>query len=277
VSAALVDRVALAAAAHGAAIPVVPVTDSLKRIDGGSVAGIVSRDGLGRAQTPQGARRDILLAAFTDHGDGPELFGDEAELLARAGHGVHAVEGEGRNLKVTLADDLAMVRALSGSGEPAVRYATGSDSHPFGPEDGLRLGGITIEEAPRLVGHSDGDAALHAVCDALLAAAGMGDLGRLFPAGDPATRGIDSRELLAVVIDRITTAGSRPASIDLTITGARPRLGGTRLDRMRDEIAVLSGLDRSRVSVKAATGNLSGDAGAGRCIAAEALAGVTAA
>lgn len=276
VSPALVDRVAHAASDHGAAIPVIAVADSLKRLEGEAVTGVVARDGLGRAQTPQGARRDLLVAAFASFGDGPEVFGDEAELLARAGHRVHAVEGEGRNLKVTHADDLEVVRALANAAVPGVRYATGSDSHPFGPEDGLSLGGIRIDDAPRLSGHSDGDAALHAICDALLAASGMGDLGRLFPAGDPATRGIDSRELLRSVVARIVEAGLRPASIDLTITGARPRLGGARLDRMREAVAGLTGLEAAHVSVKAATGNLSGDPGAGRTIAADALAGVAA-
>ncbi len=274
VSPALIDRVAHGAAAHGAAIPVVPVADSLKRLDGDAVAGVVARDGLGRAQTPQGARRALLLAAIDAYADGPEIFGDEAELLARAGTPVRQVAGEGRNLKVTLADDLEIVRALAGAAAPAVRYATGSDRHPFGPEDGLRIGGIAIDEAPRLQGHSDGDAALHAICDALLAAGGAGDLGRLFPAGDPATRGIDSRELLRTVVARLADAGVTPVSIDCTITGSRPRFGGARLDRMRDAIAQLTGLPPAAVSVKAATGNLSGDEGAGRTISADAVAGV---
>ena len=103
----------------------------------------------------------------------------------------------------------------------------------------------------------------------------MGDLGRLFPAGDPATRGIDSRELLRTVVERLADAGARPLSIDLTITGARPRLGGARLDRMRDAIGGLVGLEPTAVSVKAATGNLSGDPGAGRSIAADALVTVS--
>ena len=275
VTPALVDRVADAAATYGAAIPVVPVADSLKRLDGGTVTGAVDRAPLGRAQTPQGARRELLLDAFRVHGDGPETFGDEAELLARAGHPVRAVEGDERNFKITVAADLELARALVGQDGASVRQAMGGDSHPFGPQDGLRLGGIEIPEAPRLAGHSDGDAALHAICDGLLAAAGLGDLGRLFPAGDPATRGIDSRELLRTVVERLADAGARPLSIDLTITGARPRLGGARLDRMRDAIAGLVGLEPTAVSVKAATGNLSGDPGAGRSIAADALVTVS--
>ena len=195
-----------------------------------------------------------------------------ALALARAvGPHVGAVK-VGKELFVSAG--LEIVRALAGAAAPAVRYATGSDRHPFGPEDGLRIGGIAIDEAPRLQGHSDGDAALHAICDALLAAGGAGDLGRLFPAGDPATRGIDSRELLRTVVARLADAGVTPVSIDCTITGSRPRFGGARLDRMRDAIAQLTGLPPAAVSVKAATGNLSGDEGAGRTISADAVAGV---
>lgn len=274
VSPGLVDAVALAARDHGAAIPVLPMSDSLKRLDGDRVTGVASREGVGRAQTPQGARRRLLLDAVEAHAGGPETFGDEAELLARVGVPVRAVAGEVTNLKLTHPEDVGLARAIVASRTGVPRHATGSDSHPFGAELGLRLGGIEMPGTPRLHGHSDGDAALHAICDALLAAAGMGDLGRVFPAGDPATRGIDSREMVRVVVARLASAGLAPASVDLTITGARPRLGGERLDRMRLAIAALVGLSSGWVSVKAATGNLSGDDGAGRTISATALVGV---
>lgn len=274
VSVALVETVARTAREAGAAIPVLAVVDSLKRIDGDRIVGAASRDGLGRAQTPQGARTELLRAAIDAHADGPETFGDEAELLAHAGVPVRAVDGEVMNLKVTQPDDVRLARAIAGADAPVPRFASGSDSHPFGPEDGLRLGGIEIPGAPRLWGHSDGDAALHAICDALLAGAGMGDLGRAFPPGDPVTRGIDSRELLAAVVSRLAGAGVVPVSIDLTITGARPRLGGARLDRIRAVVAGIVGLPLAAVSVKAASGNLAGEEGAGRTISASALAGV---
>lgn len=270
----LVDEVAAAARTDGAAIPILAMPDSLKRLEGDRIVGAASREGIGRAQTPQGARRELLLAAVDAWADGPEAFGDEAELLARAGTDVTAVPGEAANLKITHAEDLALARALMRDRAVTPRYATGSDSHPFGSDDGLRLGGIEIAEAPRLWGHSDGDAALHAICDALLAGAGLGDLGRAFPAGDPVTRGIDSRELLRSVVERLAVGGFAPASVDLTITAARPRLGEVRLERMRAVIAGLTGLPIGAVSVKAATGNLAGEEGAGRTISATALAGV---
>ncbi len=156
------------------------------------------------------------------------------------------------------------------------RTGIGHDSHPFGPGGPLRLGGVAIDGAPRLVGHSDGDVALHAVCDALLGATGLGDLGRLFPADARTRAGIDSAELLEDVRRRIAAAGWRPATVDLTVVAARPRLSAY-LDPMRDAIAGLLGLDRSAVNVKASTGNLDGAEGAGRSISALAIASVEAA
>jgi 2-C-methyl-D-erythritol 2,4-cyclodiphosphate synthase len=154
------------------------------------------------------------------------------------------------------------------------RTGFGRDSHPFGPGDGLALGGILIPEAPALFGHSDGDVALHAVADALLGAAALGDLGRLFPAGDPAMRGVASTALLEEVRGRLRAAGYAARAVDVTIVGSRPRLGEERLEAMRAAIASLLGLDLARVSVKASSGNLAGDEGAGRVISARAVATV---
>ena len=271
----LIDRVAEAAAMHGAAIPVLPVIDSLKEVTDGLVTSAADRSRLFRAQTPQGARRELLTAAIDAFADGPDLFGDEQELLARHGVPVVTVPGESAALKITEPLDLDIVRAIAhGPLTRPIRYAWGTDSHPFGSLDGLRLAGLDIPEAPRLHGHSDGDAALHAVCDGLLAAARMGDLGRLFPATDAGTRDIDSRELLRHVVVRVGQAGLQPASLDLTIIGARPRLGSARLERMRAILADLLGTDEAGVAVQASTGNLSGDEGAGRTISATALVGV---
>jgi len=154
-----------------------------------------------------------------------------------------------------------------------VRTGFGHDSHPFGPGSPLALGGVVVDGAPRLHGHSDGDVALHAVADALLGAAGLGDLGRLFPADTRTPKGIASSELLRAVVAKLRDAGYRPSSIDLTVVGARPRLGD-RLDAMRDTIASLLELPPAAINVKASTGNLSGMEGAGRGISARAIAQV---
>lgn len=271
VSGRLIRRVIEGVAQRGAVIPVLPVVDALKRVVGdaaaGSIASTAERGGLFRAQTPQGARRELLLGAAERHAGGPEGFADEAELLARDGVEVGTVQGEVDNIKVTLPEDLTLARRLAGE-HAGWRSAIGHDSHPFGPGAGLRLGGLVIEDAPRLHGHSDGDVVLHALCDGLLAAAGDGDLGRLFPAGDQATRDVDSRALLVEVRRRLEGSGLTADSIDVTIMGARPRLGGRRLDAMARSIAALTGALPGRVSVTASTGNLSGDEGAGRAISA---------
>ncbi len=155
----------------------------------------------------------------------------------------------------------------------AVRTGFATDQHAFGPGDGLWLGGVEIAGAPRLHGHSDGDAALHAVAGALLGACALGDLGTLFPADSRTPRGVGSRDLLRAVGERLAGAGWRTSTIDLTIRAARPSIS-RHLPAMRRAIAEVLGLGEDAVSVKASSGNLSGDAGAGRIIEAHAVATV---
>jgi len=236
----------------------------------------VDRTVLGAAQTPQGVRRRLLRDAFDRFPPGgPETWTDEAALLEACRIPVHALPGEPSNLKVTLPADLATAEAAlvgaRASGEPSVRTGSGFDSHPFGPGTPLALGGIEVPGGFRLHGHSDGDVALHAIADALLGASGLGDLGRMFPAGPATPHGIASRELIAAVLTRVRLAGYQPSSVDVTIVGARPRLAGL-LDEMRDAIAELLELPAGSVNVKASTGNLSGMEGAGRGISAAAIA-----
>jgi len=150
------------------------------------------------------------------------------------------------------------------------RHGLGHDGHPFGPGSPLLLGGVIFDGVPRLVGHSDGDVVLHAIADGLLGAAGLGDLGRLFPADDSTPRGIASTALLGTVIERLAAAGWRPSTVDLTIIGARPRLG-QRLDAISESVARLLGVPASAVNVKASSGNLDGSEGAGRTISTLAL------
>jgi 2-C-methyl-D-erythritol 4-phosphate cytidylyltransferase/2-C-methyl-D-erythritol 2,4-cyclodiphosphate synthase len=268
----LVDAVARAARERGAAVPVLPVADSLKRVDGDRVLTSVERDGVVRTQTPQGALRELLEDALRRAGD--QSFSDEAAVLEAAGIDVATVPGEGTNIKVTEPSDLVMARALAGS-PAAERLGLGEDVHGFGPADGLMLGGIAIPEAPRLYGHSDGDAVLHALATAVLSAVGLGDLGRLFPDDDRTTTGISSDTLLSAAVARVNGAGWLVDRAQVSIIGARPRLGAQRLEEMRGRIAALLGVeDAGSVSVTASSGNLSGPEGAGRVIRATALVGV---
>ncbi len=271
VSAELVARVTAATVMHGAAIPVVPVAETVKRVTDGWIEATVDRTSLALAQTPQGVQRGLLRRAYRLHPpEGPDDWTDEAALLEACRIPVHVVPGETSNLKVTLVEDLVRAEAAL-LGRARQRVGQGADSHPFGPGAPLILGGIAIPGAPRLHGHSDGDVALHAIANALLGAASLGDLGRLAPAGPETPPGIASRELLGAVLERLEEAGWRPVSIDLTIVGARPRLLGW-LEPMHGAIAELTGLTAENVSVKASSGNLAGMEGAGRGLSAHAIA-----
>lgn len=265
----LVTAVAVATHEHGAAIPVVPVADTVRRLRDGALGETLDRSDLVAAQTPQGARAGLLREAFRRFPpDGPDRFTDEAALLMACTIRVHPIPGDPVNLKVTLPADLARAEAFLAA-RVERRVGQGLDSHPFGPGEPLCLGGIEILGAPRLYGHSDGDVALHAIADGLLGAAALGDLGRLFPADRRTERGVSSRALLIEVVSRLAEAGWDVAAVDLTITGARPRLSA-HLDGMRDVIATLLGVPATAVGVKASTGNLDGGTGAGRAIAASA-------
>jgi 2-C-methyl-D-erythritol 4-phosphate cytidylyltransferase / 2-C-methyl-D-erythritol 2,4-cyclodiphosphate synthase len=288
----LVRAVAHAAGRYGAAIPVLPVTETLKRLDGELVGATVDRTDVVAAQTPQGVRRSLIERAYDRYPpDGPETWTDEASLLEACRIPVHAISGEASNLKVTVPVDLDRAGALLAGGLVPGRSASraavdvasapvaqaargriglGTDSHPFGPGEPLALGGLRIEGAPRLAGHSDGDVALHAVADALLGAAALGDLGRLFPADRTTPAGIDSRILLSTVAEKVLAAGWVAANVDLTIVAARPRLAAL-LPSMGEAIAAALGIDSTAVNVKASTGNLGGSEGAGRSISATAI------
>jgi 2-C-methyl-D-erythritol 4-phosphate cytidylyltransferase/2-C-methyl-D-erythritol 2,4-cyclodiphosphate synthase len=268
----LVTEVVWAADEHGAAIPVLPIAETLKRVADDRVLETVDRAGLAAAQTPQGVRMGLLREAYRRFPPAAEAtFTDEAALLEACSIPVHAIRGRPDNLKVTLPADLTQAALILGVAEPRVGF--GHDSHPFGPGDPLVLGGVPIPTAPRLHGHSDGDVVLHALADALLGAAGLGDLGRLFPADERTPRGVDSGVLLRDVVARLAERGLRAATVDVTILGARPRLGA-RLDDIRDTIAALLGVDGDRVNVKGSTGNLAGMEGAGRGISARVVATV---
>ena len=278
VTPALVRAVALAVAEHGAAIPVLEVAETLKRLEGDRIASTIDRADVVTAQTPQGARRSLFARAYEASAPfGAETWTDEAALLEACRIPVHAVPGEATNLKVTVPADLARATAiLNAQSIPsgpagAGRVGLGIDSHPFGPGEPLVLGGLQIAGAPGLAGHSDGDVALHAIADALLGAAGLGDLGRLFPADSRTPKGIDSSVMLGAVAARIREAGWRPVNVDVTVVGARPKLAGL-LPLMAERIAAAIGVETSAVNVKASTGNLSGPEGAGRTMSATAIA-----
>ena len=244
------------------AIPGLPVTDTVKRVDarGADVVATISRDDLVTVQTPQAFRRVALEAAHAGASDAT----DDAGLVEAAGGRVVVVSGDPGNVKITAPADLERLR-VGGS----LRIGNGLDVHRFSddPSRPLALGLLTLE-GPGLAGHSDADAATHALCDALLGAAGLGDLGRHFPDSDPAIAGISSRELLVRVVDRVRAAGFQPVSADVTIVAERPRLAA----HMPTMAATLSDVVGAPVSVKATTTEGLGALGRAEGIGATAVA-----
>ena len=251
-----------AAREFGAAIPVLAMAETVKRIADGPDR----RDARpGRAghgpDAPGGPARPAragLRAAFRRAAE--PTFTDEAGLLEACRIPVHAVPGDPMNLKVTVArgprPGRGRPRRPGGPTGRACGSGSAATAHPFGPGAPLALGGIAIEGAPRLHGHSDGDVALHAVADALLGACGLGDLGRLFPAGPQTPAGIASAELLRAVRERVAApATGRPRSTCDRRCPAAPR-GAARGDARGDRRT--AGHGPERVNVKASTGNLEG-------------------
>ena len=270
-----------AARETGAAIPVLSVADTLKRLGDGLIEATVSRDSLGAAQTPQAASLGILLAALDAAGARAGEPTDEAAALTAIGVPVRAVAGDPANRKLTEDGDLPVLRAILRDRSvvaidaPAMgaRTGIGFDAHRLEFGVPLKMGGLVFPDEPRgLAGHSDGDVALHAVIDALLGAAHLGDVGTHFAEGDEHWSGADSGELLRLAVERIRDAGFRARTVDLTIVAARPAIARAR-EAMERRIAELTGLPARSVSVKGTTSDGLGFAGT-EGIAAYAVASV---
>ena len=246
----LVDRVVQATLRHGAAIPVLPLRDTIKEVSPeGTVLQTPDRERLSAAQTPQGARTDWLIEALERSMSGSVT--DEASALEAAGRTVYVVEGDPGNLKITTLEDLETLRRKLGEGE-GMRIGSGYDVHRFGGEQPLVLAGVPFPGETGLVGHSDADVVLHAVMDALLGAAGMGDIGQHFPPTDPAYKGADSRLLTRTVLDMVSRAGFRIGNVDITVLAERPRIG-PRLEEMKTALSGLLELKPSEIGLKATT------------------------
>jgi len=275
VPAAVIERVADALDTHPAALPVLAVADTLKRGDAGLAAGTVARDGLWRAQTPQGMRFAEILDAHRRAAREGVTVTDDAALMEWAGHPVALVAGSEDAMKITTAEDFAQAERLV-AGTLETRVGTGFDVHRLGDKspggvDGVALGGIVIPHDRALLGHSDADVALHALTDALLGALGDGDIGAHFPPSDPQWKGAASDRFLADACRRVREAGGRIRHLDLTVICERPKVGPHR-EAMRARIAEICGLSVARVSVKATTTERLGFPGRGEGIAAQAAA-----
>jgi 2-C-methyl-D-erythritol 4-phosphate cytidylyltransferase/2-C-methyl-D-erythritol 2,4-cyclodiphosphate synthase len=272
VDAVLVAAVLDATRQHGAAVPVVPARDTVKRDDGtGFVAETVDRGPLRLAQTPQGARRDWMLAALRLALASGSDITDEAQALERAGRRVALVSGDPSNVKITTPQDWSDALRRVGDDDLPLRVGHGYDVHRFGGGGGLVLGGVPFPGEQGLLGHSDADVVLHAAMDALLGAAGLPDIGHYFPPDDPRFAGADSAALAREVAGHLRSAGFRIANLDLTVLAERPRIS-ERVGAMRDAIAAGFLIDRARVGLKATTLEGLGSLGRGEGIACHAVA-----
>jgi 2-C-methyl-D-erythritol 4-phosphate cytidylyltransferase / 2-C-methyl-D-erythritol 2,4-cyclodiphosphate synthase len=261
-SAELMERIVAAVTPTDAAVPVITLHDSLKHVDtSGRIVGAFEREGLALAQTPQAATLVVLRAALEEAQAWGRKMTDEAAAFGAAGIVVHSVAGEPANHKLTEPGDEVVVGGVLAArarllSPPAVsegqRAGIGFDAHRFGDGGMLRLGGLEFPAERRLVGHSDGDAAIHAVIDALLGAAAAGDVGSLFPPDDERWQGADSGELLSKAVSTLLVAGWRPVSLDLTIVAAQPAIAPRRSE-MAARLATLCRVEASGVGVKGTT------------------------
>lgn len=265
-----VERLLAALADHDGAVPALPVADTLKRGDG-TVGETVARAGLWRAQTPQAFRLAPLKAAHAAWPTDQEAT-DDAGVVERAGGRVALVPGDPRLMKLTYPEDFAMAESLAGAAH-IVRIGQGFDAHRWGDGDGVWLCGVKIAHTQTLVGHSDADAGLHALTDAILGAIGDGDIGQHFPPSDPQWRGASSDRFLRHAIDRLSAQGGRLLNVDVTLICERPKIAPHR-EAMRARLAELLDVPVGRVSVKATTTEGMGFTGRGEGLAAQAIVSV---
>jgi len=269
--AALIDRVIDALDTAPAAIPALPVGDTIKRARRHRIVETVDRTELWRAQTPQGFAFEMILEAH--RAAAGRALTDDAAVAEAAGIAPVIVAGSEANLKVTTPQDLAAAERLIAGQLGDIRVGQGFDVHPFGPGDRLFICGVEIAHSAGLVGHSDADVGLHALTDAVLGAIGAGDIGMHFPPGDPRWRHAASDRFLRHAADLVRDKGGIVAAVDVTIICERPKIAPHR-GHMVERVAAILDIAAERVSVKATTTEKLGFTGRGEGIAAQAVATV---
>jgi 2-C-methyl-D-erythritol 4-phosphate cytidylyltransferase / 2-C-methyl-D-erythritol 2,4-cyclodiphosphate synthase len=274
VSAQLIGRILAAASESGAALAALPARDTVKlaqSVDASLVKETLPRESIFLAQTPQAFRREVLRDALALN----EAATDEAALAERAGHSVRLVEGEASNIKITVPEDLKVAEAIAavrtGSQPQNIRVGVGYDLHKLVAGRPLILGGVTIPSDRGLLGHSDADAVCHAVTDAVLGAAGAGDIGGHFPDTDPAWAGASSVDLLRRAAAIIGQCGWAVANVDVVVIAERPKLKPF-VDAMRSNLAGALEITADRISIKGKTNEGVGELGRGDAIAVHAVA-----
>lgn len=272
--AALVARAIRVAQTHGAAVPGLPLADTVKEIDAaGFVTATPDRARLRAVQTPQSFRFDLILDAHRAAASGAREFTDDAGIAEAAGHAVFVFEGDAANIKFTTPEDFLRAQAMLLKDLPDIRTGQGYDVHAFGPGDCVWLGGVAIPHSHGLEGHSDADVLTHAIADAIFGALADGDIGAHFPPSDPQWKGAASSIFLAYAAERVRGRGGMIAHVDATIVCEAPRIGPHR-DAIRESLARIMGLDIGRVAIKATTSERLGFTGRQEGMAALAAATV---
>jgi 2-C-methyl-D-erythritol 4-phosphate cytidylyltransferase/2-C-methyl-D-erythritol 2,4-cyclodiphosphate synthase len=253
------------------ALPALPVADTLKRAEPGAAPTTTPRDHLWRAQTPQAFRRNMLVAAYAAW-PGDREPTDDAQVVEATGGRVVLAPGDPLLMKLTYPEDFAMAERLAGPAR-MTRVGQGFDAHRWGPGESVWLCGIEIAHDETLIGHSDADAGLHALTDALLGAIGEGDIGDHFPPTDPQWRGAASDRFLIHAADLVRARGGVIINVDVTLICERPKIKPHRA-AMRERLAQILALPLDRVSVKATTTEKMGFTGRGEGLAAQAVVAV---
>lgn len=259
-------------------IPVLPVIDTIKRVEGERIVAAVDRSELAAAQTPQGFRRGVLVAAYRA---AEEEYTDDAALVAAAGHDVTVVDGDALAFKITTPADLDRARSLVARhplsptsvhlDDPVAvpRVGVGTDVHAFGGDGSLWLAGLEWPGEPALSGHSDGDAVAHAIVDALLSAAGLGDIGTHFGTDHPEYAGAHADAFLSRTVALLGEAGWRVGNVAVQVQSNRPRFAPRRAEA---ETVLSAALGGASVSVSATTTDGLGFTGRGEGVSAFATA-----
>ncbi|MBU1540758.1 MAG: bifunctional 2-C-methyl-D-erythritol 4-phosphate cytidylyltransferase/2-C-methyl-D-erythritol 2,4-cyclodiphosphate synthase [Alphaproteobacteria bacterium] len=266
-SRAVIGRLLVALDSADGALPALPVADSLRRATDGHLCGGVDRENLWRAQTPQAFRYRTIVDAYAAW-PADETATDEAAVVERNGGVVRIVEGDARLMKLTVPEDFAMAEALI---PRQIRVGQGFDAHRWGPGSSVWLCGVEIAHNQTLIGHSDADAGLHALTDAILGAMGDGDIGDHFPPTDPQWKGAASDRFLVHAVERLAARGGRLVNVDVTLICEQPKVKPHR-QAMRERLAELLSLPLDAVSVKATTTEAMGFTGRGEGLAAQAIA-----
>lgn len=267
----LVDAVCRDGLEWGAACAAVPSKDTCKLSDDrGFVESTPPRDRLMAVQTPQAFQREMYLYAVRKARAAGRSYTDDCQLIEAAGGQVKLTAGDYRNMKLTTPEDRLTARAFLNKEEQAVRIGSGYDVHRLTEGRKLILGGVEIPYDRGLLGHSDADVLAHAIADAILGAAALGDIGHLFPDNDPQYEGADSLVLLSRVCALVREKGFVVGNVDATVIAQRPKLAPYIL-QMRENLAKACGVDVSQVSVKATTEEGLGFTGSGEGMAASAV------